>query len=172
MLSDLETAAMQDLDALEELTLQQWDVSKGRLVQVLKRNRRSLVRLNLRGIQGFDSLYDENKDSQSELSSQEETRLSKGYQKHGNERNEQDREVLVMDHLKELTVDCEWVENRALLDFVTQCCPNLERLRLSYDLAHDTSMMDKLDAKLATQHRVSVKTTLGDVQYQFVAERY
>ncbi|KAI8603764.1 hypothetical protein EDD21DRAFT_422967 [Dissophora ornata] len=166
-LSDLESYALSCLDQLKELTLEQWDVSKGRLLQTLRKNSNSLVKLTLRRIQGLDILTEE-------MDEHIEDRTTG---KTSDDDAEKKGQGLVLGQLVELTVDCEWAENRALLDLITRCCPNIERLQLSDELVSDTWMMSQLEPALAETHPMlkRVDSTFNPrryswgVQYQSVA---
>lgn len=56
MLSDLEGYSMSTLKNLECLVLAQWDVSENRLIPVLEQNQRTLQEMDLKFLQGLDSL--------------------------------------------------------------------------------------------------------------------
>ncbi|KAF9363842.1 hypothetical protein BGX34_003175 [Mortierella sp. NVP85] len=197
---------------LEELHLNQWDVSEGRLIRVLQRLSKGLARLTLKNIQGLDSLSlpretpttggkvlnevesagDEREDEEVEevvergqsdsdaeqwtmqrpihphphQQQQEEEQEDQGEQ----EQEKQQRKGLVLDHLQELTIDCEWVENQALLEFITECCPKLTSLHLSDALMDDQAMMDSLEDTLAARRGCLQKTmTSGGIQYRLDA---
>lgn len=186
---------------LEELCLRQWDVSEGQLVRILQGWSKSLVRLTLKHIQGLDDLKlppltqetvpptnptggkvlneienaggDDDEEvvekGQSEMSGTDQWKIQRPLQHEEQER----QEGLILERLQELTIDCEWVENRALLQFITECCPNLTNLHLSDALMDDKAMMGRLEDTLAARQQQEgglqkTMTSVG-IQYRFDA---
>ncbi|KAG0301947.1 hypothetical protein BGZ98_007932 [Dissophora globulifera] len=133
MVCDLETDAMSNLTSLQDLTLQQWDISDGKLLKILRRNTGSLVKLRLKQVQGLDVLYSEQEEKEKDI------------------QGGQDQD-LIMERLEELTLDFEWIDNFALLDFIKQCTPKLQRLQLSCTMLDDARMMGRLAVALAETH--------------------
>jgi len=201
---------------LEELHLNQWDVSEGRLIRVLQGLSKGLVRLTLKNIQGLDSLSlsremattggkvlnevenegDEHEDEEvkeviergQNNSDPEQWTMQRPTHPHHHHHHQQQqqqqeeeqeqeqeqeklqRKGLVLDHLQELTIDCEWVENQALLEFITECCPKLTSLHLSDALMDDQAMMDSLEDTLAARRgRLQKTMTSGGIQYRLDA---
>ncbi|KAK3822954.1 MAG: hypothetical protein J3Q66DRAFT_366175 [Benniella sp.] len=200
---------------LEELHLNQWDVSEGRLIRVLQWLSKGLVRLTLKNIQGLDSLSlphetpttggkvlnementgDEREDEEVEEvmergqndNDAEQCTMQRPTHPHhhqqqqqqqheeeeGQEEQEQEkqqRKSLVLDHLQELTIDCEWVENQVLLEFITECCPKLTSLHLSDAMMDDQAMIDSLeDALAARRGRLQKAMTSCGIQYRLDA---
>lgn len=157
---------------LESLTLKQWDVSEGRLLRVLQWTCKSLVRLTLKSIQGLDSItliQDEQAITcggdvleAEDAGDMEQVKglrcmdtakqppwgqqLQQQHQQEDEDEKARRRQRdLVLDHLQELTIDCEWPENETLLEFITECCPNLKILDLGDALLDDTDMIARLE---------------------------
>ncbi|KAF9917696.1 hypothetical protein BX616_000214 [Lobosporangium transversale] len=139
LLPGLEIEEMKGLKQLEEMTLQSWDVAHVRLLIVLRNNRRTLKRLELKGIQGLDTFLINDDKGQ-----QESTNHSSG----NDYNNINDTPMLLaLERLEELTVDSEWPDNHALMDLFSNPghCPNLKRLYLSDSLVDDEVQMELLD---------------------------
>ncbi|KAF9356595.1 hypothetical protein BGX26_005054 [Mortierella sp. AD094] len=147
-LSDLESDSMSNLVCLEELSLQQWDVSARKLVPILRRNCKTLKKLSLKLIQGLDAIIDSTSVSDLEVQdiSKSEEENSVAFEQ--SEGVTTFQAPLVLEQLEELTVDCEWPENLGLLDLITKCCPRLKALHLSETLVDDKAIMNRFEDRL------------------------
>ncbi|KAF9113113.1 hypothetical protein BGX27_002178 [Mortierella sp. AM989] len=148
VLSVLESDSMSNLVCLEDLSLHQWDVSAGKLFPILQRNCMTLKRLTLKFIQGFDTIID----STAEYDMQDGKCEKESIYSKARMTMTTPPPPLVLEQLKELTIDYEWPENLALLDLITKCCPKLEKLSLSEAIVDDTTMMAQLEDRLKETH--------------------
>ncbi|KAG0222380.1 hypothetical protein BGX31_009175, partial [Mortierella sp. GBA43] len=176
-LSPLDTNALMLLEPgqgcqLESLMLRNWDVSDGRLLRGLSWVSKSLVRLTLRDIQGLDNVdhgvrgtndAGDAEEAGGVVNTAEQTNIENGHPRdrlqldQSEQSEQQHQQSLVLHSLVELTVDCEWLENLALLEFIAECCPRLEALRLSVALLDDEAMIGRLEKVLVEQGRFQHK---------------
>ncbi|KAF9983529.1 hypothetical protein BGZ65_001693 [Modicella reniformis] len=170
---------------LEALTLQQWDVSEGRLIRVLRQNARTLVHLTLKGIQGLDSLTWSKDEGEGEGQPSDETTLMRPKEAGDDNDNDNDEEekiyekkngqqqqqAMVLDRLEDLTIDCEWAENQALLKFITECCPHLQTLNLSDSLLDNEAMIIRLEDRLTAQQLLQQKRMDPASGIQYILNR-
>ncbi|KAG0198224.1 hypothetical protein BGX28_008322 [Mortierella sp. GBA30] len=155
MFADLESEVLAtSLSSLETLILSYWDISQGRLIPILRKTAETLKNLVLKHVQGLDhicgsgvpDLVDDN---------------------HANAKTGK----LELENLRRLAVECEWADNKALLEFITDCCPRLERLDLGETLLENEEMVDQLEQRLK-QIRPGLGRDLSDAQRRRMGARF